>query len=108
MEFLLDRFPALGTAWWIEATLPIGVDHGDVHAELTSLITTFEARYSRFRPDSLVGILNRERVLRVPDPACLALFRYAQELFTRTEGTFNCLVGEVLVARGYEIGRAHV
>jgi FAD:protein FMN transferase len=106
MELLLDCFPALGTAWWVETTLREGLSKETINNELIAHLTTFEARYSRFKTESLVGRLNNERVLKNPDPEFVTILEYGQSLYRRTEGTFNFLVGSHLVARGYGSGHA--
>lgn len=101
MELLLDRHAALGTAWWVEANLTTTHDHTALATALRAHLTQFEERYSRFRTDSLISRLNNERSLTAPDTAFQALLTFGQSLFTRTNGTFNFLLGDVLTARGY-------
>lgn len=100
MEILLDKHPALGTAWWVEAVVP-EVRREDIARHLIAHLSRFEQRYSRFLPDSLVSRLNTTRELKGPDPEFLEILLYGQSLYTRTFGHFNFLVGNVLLARGY-------
>ncbi len=101
MELVLDQHAALGTAWWVEANLTSTHDREQIHDALIAHLNRFEMRYSRFRTDSLIGRLNQERVLAVPDEELQSLLSFGQSLFSRTYGTFNFLLGDVLTARGY-------
>jgi thiamine biosynthesis lipoprotein ApbE len=96
-------FEAIGTHFWIE----IFDDISDEKLEATKgrlelLSSTFNREYSRFRDDSYVGILNRERRLENPTEECRALLAYGKELYLRGQGTFNILTGHILEARGYD------
>lgn len=103
MAILLDSFPALGTAWWIEVFSPLPDDaQVTLATTLKTTITNFEARYSRFRPDSLVSLLNTTGVYHNPDEAFRAILHYGQTLHSRTAGAFNILVGATLEAIGYD------
>lgn len=106
MELLLDRFAALGTAWWIEARLPSGFSKEILKNEIIVHLTRFEERYSRFRSDSLVGQLNQNRTIKNPDEELTAILMYAQSLYARTNNAFNFLVCGTLVSRGYGNGLA--
>lgn len=100
MEVILDRHPALGTSWWIEAAVS-AEDIGKLSSLVTNHLSNFESRYSRFRTDSLVSQLNTERELKNPDQDSLAIISYGQSLFARTHEHFNFLVGDILTTRGY-------
>ena len=95
-------FEAIGTHFWIE----IFDDVTEAELETTKgrlelLSSEFNQKYSRFKNDSYVGILNRERVLKDPNEECCALLAYGKELYVRSSGTFNILSGHILEARGY-------
>ena len=103
MQTILSGHAALGTAWWLEASLP--EEHNRLPTltkKIIALITDYEKRYSRFRNDSLVTRLNTERHLENPDPELIAILTYGKKLYERTEGLFNLLVGEIMEARGYD------
>lgn len=104
MHLVLDRFPALGTAWWVEASLGDAVSEEVIKNKLIAHLNRFEARYSRFRNDSLIGQLNHDRSIKNPDEALISILKYGQSLYTRTGGAFNFLVGSTLIARGYGSG----
>ena len=104
MAYLIDSLPALGTAWWVEVFSPLSVERAEeITKVLHDTITTFEARYSRFRADSLVAMLNATGILKSPDKETASLLQYGRSLYTRTSGHFNLLVGGVLSARGYTL-----
>jgi thiamine biosynthesis lipoprotein len=87
--------------WWIEATLPKAINASALTNRISSHLNRFEARYSRFRADSLIGRLNNARALEHPDPELIELLSFGQSLYQRTNGIFNILVGDVLARRGY-------
>jgi thiamine biosynthesis lipoprotein len=97
------NFEAIGTHFWIE----IFDDIIDEELEATKnrlelLCSTFNQDYSRFRADSQISILNRERRLVDPSAECRALLSYGKALYLRTHTTFNILTGHILEARGYD------
>lgn len=103
MESKQFTFEAIGTHFWIE----IFDDISDKELEaacgrLELLSSTFNANYSRFRADSYIGILNNEQRLENPTAECRTLLTYGKELYVRSNGSFNLLVGHILEARGYD------
>jgi thiamine biosynthesis lipoprotein len=96
-------FEALGTKWWIEI-----FDEADTetlegaYGTLERFARDFETTYSRFKPDSLISILNRERVLESPSEECRALLTYGKQLYLRSNTEFNLLTGHLQEARGYD------
>ncbi len=94
---------ALGTGWWIEL-----FDEGSqerrefLEEEIATLMRSIEARFSRFKTDSLVGILNRERSIRTSDEDLITLVGLGRDMYRKTKGRFNILIGDALVARGYD------
>lgn len=99
----ITAFSAIGTTWWIEIFTEINAERLDVIIrDIQLFVTKFENRYSRFTYDSLISTLNRERTLSQPDTECRAILQYGLDLYTRSNGLFNVLVGETLLARGYD------
>ena len=97
------NFEAIGTHFWIE----IFDDISDEELQATQrrlelLCSLFNEQYSRFRPNSLISILNRERVLHNPSAECIEQLSYGKALYLRTNTTFNILTGHILEARGYD------
>lgn len=96
-------FQALGTKWWVEVFDE--VDSKALEAAFGSLerfTREYEAKYSRFKSDSLISKLNQERKLENPDEACRTLLGYGKQLYLRTNTRFNMLTGHIQEARGYD------
>lgn len=96
-------FDAIGTRWWIEIfdvidekTLTVVADHGERFAK------TFESNYSRFKSDSLLSVLNRERTLQNPSLEFQTLLTCGKAFYLRSNTVFNFLSGHHLEARGYD------
>ena len=103
MSTLLPEIKALGTIWWIEIFTEISATKKQVvYDNLLLFIAHFENEYSRFKPDSLITKLNTTGNLENPDQMTVDLFSKGQELFTKTDGLFNFLIGEILENRGYD------
>ena len=95
-------FRAMNTDWCVLASAPAAA-RTDVEAALAAaeaLVHDAEARYSRFRSDSLLAGLNRLRLVR--DPGFVALARAALRFVETTRGAFDPTVGAALVAAGYD------
>jgi FAD:protein FMN transferase len=94
---------ALGTTWWIEI---FGNEDektlDSTFGAIERFIRTFEDTYSRFKPDSQISILNRERVLHNPSEECRTLLMYGKSLYLRSHQTFNLLSAHLQEARGYD------
>jgi thiamine biosynthesis lipoprotein len=65
-------------------------------------LSDFEAKYSRFKPDSTISLLNAAGTLADSDETTIELLTLGQQLYRDTGGIFNILVGEHLIARGYD------
>lgn len=95
-------FPALGTQWWVEIFDDITSENlAVIQHDSEVFVSEFEQNYSRFKADSLVSTLNREREYANPSTEFLELLRFAKQLYLRTNSTFNPLLGHILEARGY-------
>ena len=96
-------FEAIGTHFWIEIFDELSDEELDMTKRRIELLCSdFNAKYSRFRPDSQISILNRDRVLSNPSTEYRAMLTYGKELYLRTHATFNILTGHILEARGYD------
>lgn len=92
-------FSAIGTRWRIETEHPI--DPGLLR-QVTALAESFDATYSRFRPDSLVSAMNRAAGrFTFPDHAA-ELFELYRRLYQATRGAVTPLVGSTLEHLGYD------
>ena len=92
------RFDAIGTAWQIETTVPLGPD---ARAAVTDVIETFDREWSRFRPDSIVTALAGAATTVPVPPDAVAMLDAFVQLDRATQGAVNPLVGASLEARGY-------
>ncbi len=93
-------FDAIGTAWRIDAVVPLDEVAPEVHA----LIDRYDRTWSRFRDDSLVAEIGRRRGRwRLPAEAgaLLGLYRRLHDL---TDGAVSPLVGAALEHHGYDAG----
>jgi thiamine biosynthesis lipoprotein len=100
MKFL---FEAIGTAWKIsfEDTLSEGKQQM-VRKAIQERILAFDKTYSRFRSDSLVSTMAKEKGrYRLPVDA-EPLLKLYRELYILTDGKFTPLIGQVLVDAGYD------
>jgi thiamine biosynthesis lipoprotein len=96
-------FNALGTTWWIEIFDNVDSESLDiVFNDIECFVSDFEKKYSRFRADSDVSILNTQRRFENPDEHFQALLSYGKNLYVRTNTYFNILTGHILEARGYD------
>lgn len=94
---------ALGTHWWIEVFDDISTERREgITDSITTLLSSIENRFSRFREDTLVGTLNRERTVVTSDPDLKVLIGHGRDMYRKTKGAFNILVGDALIARGYD------
>ncbi|MDO9395121.1 MAG: FAD:protein FMN transferase [Herbiconiux sp.] len=92
-------FEAIGTHWQIETPHPLGAA---ATRAVLSRIEAFDAAYSRFRTDSLVGALaERPGTVAFP-PDAARLFELYDRLFTATGGAVDPLVGRDLELLGYD------
>lgn len=87
------RFRAMNTEWWLRADLGRDLEEGE------AIVRDAEARLSRFREDSALSRLNRDR--SVEDWATAAVLRRALELRALTGGAFDPAIGQALLAAGY-------
>lgn len=89
------EFRAMDTAWAILADAP-----PPALRDAAAFVHAAEATLSRFRPDSALSRLNRERVVR--DPVVAEVLAAALELSRVTAGAFDPTVGDALAEVGYD------
>ncbi len=89
-------FRAMGTDWYVAAD---GAPPR-VLAAVERIVRDEERRFSRFRPDSALSALNRDRVLR--EPVVAGVVREALRFHRRTRGAFDPAIGAALIAAGYD------
>lgn len=100
---MAHEFFALGTKWWVEIFDEIDSEKLETAYGSLELFThEFENKYSRFKYDSLVSKLNRERTLSNPSEEFRTLLQYGKQLYVRTNTHFNLLLGNIQESRGYD------
>lgn len=103
MSIVLPAITALGTTWLVELFDEVDTETADeTYGLIRRFLFEFEDKYSRFNPNSVISTLNRTKVLNDLDPTTIELLTLGQQLYRDTGGIFNFLVGEHLVARGYD------
>ena len=96
-------FKALGTTWWIEIFADLNdIQQTEVKDFCLLYASTYEHNYSRFKADSLLSTLNRDRVLLNPSPEFIQLLEYGKQLYLRSDTHFNLLTGHILESKGYD------
>lgn len=96
----LQPIEALGTIWYIELFETCS-DETALRNSIVDWLEEFESRYSRFRSDSWLSVLNRTGEFKNPDRQFVDLLTQALEYYDVTEGVFNIAVGEQLTRSGY-------
>src|SRR6056297_450900 len=95
-------FQALGTTWWIEIFADLSEkQQAEVKDFCLLFVSTYENNYSRFKTDSQLSILNRDRVLTNPSKEFITLLEYGKRLYLRSDTHFNLLTGHILESKGY-------
>lgn len=92
----MQEFRAMGTDWHVEAA---GLDASG-YERVRALVECEELRFSRFRPDSSLSTLNRDRYLT--DDEVARLVRLALRLRDATGGAFEPGVGAGVIEAGYD------
>ena len=93
------EWSATGTTWRV---LHTGGVTAALAAAISQAVEQDEARWSRFRRDSEVSRLNRAGGQPVPlSPETLDLLEASIDWTRRTDGVFQPLIGDMLVAWGY-------
>ena len=103
MSIVLPAITALGTTWYVELFDDITTEKADeTHRLVSFFLANFEQTYSRFIPNSTLSKLNAERQLTTSDAVTIKLLQLGQQYYDDTNGVFNILLGEHLIARGYD------
>jgi FAD:protein FMN transferase len=98
---LLEGFEALATVWYIEVFEEVALLEAEqVRVELKQVISNFEKKYSRFRPESLLSQLNRERAIAY-DHDLVAMLALAKDASSVSGGVFDVFIQEFLQEKGY-------
>ncbi len=87
-------FAAMGTTWWVQC------DRVGLAGHAPPLVAQLEAALSRFRTDSTLSRLNRER--EVTDALLAEVVQLALTLREQTAGAFDPTLGRELATWGYD------
>lgn len=99
----LSPINALGTQFRIEIWDAVPQTTLDlVFDQVQCLLSEFEKNFSRFKPDSYISTLNRERVVYNPPAEFISLLEQGLTYYDLTDGLINMMVGETLVTTGYD------
>lgn len=99
------EFSAIGTSWHIEVYGEhTSAQEAALLTQIRERIEKFEAVYSRFRPDSVVGRIARESGTFAFPADSERLFALYRDFYLRTNGYFTPLIGRMLVDAGYDAG----
>lgn len=93
------RFDALGTVWHIE--VEASGDVSSLQGAVIAHVRLFEDTYSRFKPTSLLGVLNSRGKLTNPPQELLDMLDFAKRMHEASRGVFNISVGATLQNAGY-------
>lgn len=93
-------FEAIGTEF--EIITPGIIIPASVRQEIQDIVQSFDAVFSRFRPDSLVSKMAGQVGLYKFPKGSEQLFELYDSLYEVTEGKVNPLVGDSLEALGYD------
>jgi len=96
------QFEAIGTHWNISYSDAHTSTTKHIENEITNRIEVFDKTYSRFRSDSLVTKMSKEKGdFLLPDDA-RELFAFYKKMYEVTDGLVTPLIGNVLADAGYD------
>ena len=102
MSCVIGPIEKLGTQWWFEFFDISEEIVQKLQKSIEQYMEEFENRYSRFRADSWLSVLNQTGSYQNPHPEFIDLLEIALEAYEKTGGIFNIAVGATLEARGYD------
>ncbi len=100
---VLNGYQGLGTFFWVELFLRDDdtlEDHARLQSHLEETITSFNDTYSRFREDSLLSELNRDKTIAY-DYHLAQMLTQALEASRITNNIFSIFIKEALEEKGY-------
>jgi thiamine biosynthesis lipoprotein len=96
-------FEAIGTAWSIDFYTEISSEKLEIlEKKIFDRIEIFDKTYSRFRPDSIVSKIAREKGTYVLPKDAAPLLDLYKQLYSITDGAVTPLIGNVLSQAGYD------
>lgn len=97
------KFQAIGTHWYIKIFDDISTkDFQIMEQKIVNTVNDFENNYSRFKDDSLVSVLNKEKKCIGASYEFITLINLGLKAKEITEGHFDIAVGGVLEDMGYD------
>ncbi len=102
-QYLSWSFEAIGTWWQIDIQTTSNFRNiEDLKHNIYQIISEYNSVYSRFQPDTLVSEMARAPGLyKLPNSAKVLVEVY-RKLYIATGGAFTPLIGDVLIAAGYD------
>jgi FAD:protein FMN transferase len=96
-------FEAIGTSWVIDIyDFPNDLSKDLLLQKITQRIDQFDQTYSRFRADSLVTQISKQKgEFEFPEDS-LPLFALYQKLYQETQGLVTPLIGQLISDAGYD------
>lgn len=100
-RYIITSYKALGTEWTVEVFDMITEEEAQKCASFVmEFLEEFNVRYSRFRDDSLLNVLNYTK--HVPyDEDLFEMLTFGERLRTLSEGVFDLGIKKTLEAKGY-------
>ncbi len=100
-NYILHTYEALGTVWYIEVFDHISDSKkNELQKIVIDYIQEFEAKYSRFRKDSLLTLLNTKRHISY-DTGMAEMLKYGEHIRSLTNGVFNLFILDKITEKGY-------
>jgi thiamine biosynthesis lipoprotein len=94
---------ALGSKWWFTIFDTLSAkDQKLLVKTTTQTLENFENVYSRFKPESLITLLNKDKILENYPDQLFEMLLVCNQANILTKGAFNIFVGSVLENSGYD------
>ncbi len=97
------KFEGIGTHWWI--TIPDKIEErlfSEVQNNILNILHEFDEKYSRFKENSLISKLNREKSISDFPLELYEMLKTSEKVRELTDGHFNVCVGTQLEDLGYD------
>src|ERR1035437_1904360 len=97
------NFEAIGTKWHIDIYQELDeTEKSKLFSKIKDRIDSFDKTYSRFRADSLVTKMSKESGIYTLPTDAKAMLSLYRDLYLRTDGLVNPLVGNLISDAGYD------
>ena len=99
---LINNFHALGTSCFLEIFDDLDQKNFNLIMEYLILeIINFENNFSRFKENSLIGQLNKNKKLNYNSEDLFKMLSISQDMNLITNGIFNIAIAQILESNGY-------